>query len=188
MKSIIKLKNKKKYKKCLIVGGGHSVKYFNFDNLTKNFEIIGINWTIDVYVRYPIKYVVCDRKVPNSLTKDLFIDKVKLIGYKEDKVDYYFNDLIYMGDHTGVRALQCAQIMGYKEIYLIGYDYYDIDGIIHYFGDTIHKMWLGWEGFYRNRKEKFRTFIKDFDNVEWRNNIYNCNKKSKLIKFPFKRI
>jgi hypothetical protein len=107
---------------------------------------------------------------------------------KHDRIDthFIFEQHIYEGFHSGYHALQLAQYLGFNEIYLIGYDYYDVCGKLHYY-EGLHNTEI-------TEKEKeainssFHKWIKDFDKIDWSADIYNCNPDSLLTKFQYKEV
>lgn len=164
------------FNRCLIIGSGPSAEHFHIRS-NPECDIIKINWgLVNTYARLH----VCDKGVPQTLDRNI---SPILIGFKEDPVNYYFDNSIITGDHTGFRALQIADKI-YKKIYLIGFDYYEKDGRCHYFGDDIHKMNPTWNTFYPNRKKVWKQQVAEFDQIEWTSEIYNCNKDSMLKRFP----
>jgi len=176
MRAVSKLKKRKK--KIVVVASGKSA--FGL-NVPEDMDCMAIN-----YAPLQSDYRVCDKKVPQELS---YTDEI-IIGFKDDPVDFYFDDSIKLGDHSGFRALQIATlVMGYDETYLIGYDYYDDGEQVHYFGDEMHKYKLGWDDFFLNRKERYKIWLSDFDTIDWSDHdIYNCNSKSELKLFEFRSI
>lgn len=175
--------------KCVLIGGGCSVDDFDFDELRNDIQRIAVNRCfIDTRIDYQ---VITDPFMLEWFNRFTINDNRILIApshFSNARIDAYYEyeNHIYEGFHTGYHALQVAQYLGFEEIYLIGYDYYDVCGKLHYY-----------EGKYETEiteKEKeainssFYKWIKDFDKIDWDSDIYNCNPDSLLTKFPYKEV
>jgi hypothetical protein len=175
--------------KCVLIGGGCSVDDFNFKKLDVDIARIAVNRCfVDTRIDFQ---VITDPYCIQWINRYTIDDDRVLIApfhLSHDRIDYYyeFEKDIYEGFHTGYHALQMAQYLGFEEIYLIGYDYYDIDNKLHYYE--------GKHGTEITDKEKiavrnsFNKWLKDFDKIEWFAKIYNCNPDSRLKKFKFKEV
>jgi hypothetical protein len=187
MKNISELYNLESGK-CVLIGGGYSVNGFDFNSLDSEIMRIAVNRCfVDTRIDYQI------------FTDPFFIEWIKkypledarcLIGPRHliyDRVDFYydFGEHINEGFHTGYHALQIAELLGFEEIYLIGFDY-NSNGKAHYY-----------EGLYNTEitelekkavKSSFGKWLKDFNKREWKAKIYNCNPDSGLKKFTFKEV
>ncbi len=105
------------------------------------------------------------------------------------RTDYYFNwDIIREGFHTGFYALQIAEFIGFKEIYLVGYDYYSEGGRIYYFENEDDFEITEVERDMLLSIFESKRLQDDFDKIDWKAKIYNCNPKTELKKFPIKLI
>jgi hypothetical protein len=182
-----RIKNSEKGK-CILIGGGPSVNDFDFGKLTDDITVIAVN---RCFIDYPVNYQI----FTDPYFKEWTIENPKyyhgiLIGPKHidyDKKDYSyeFENHIYEGFHSGYHALQIAQYLGFTEIYLIGFDYYE-DGVLHYYeGNETTEI---------TEKEKlaikgsFNKWMNDFNKIKWTANIYNCNPKSKLKNFIYQEV
>ena len=174
--------------KCILIGGGPSVNDFDFSKLSNDFVNIAVNRCfVDIRVDYQI---FTDPFFKEYSTINPINDSRILIGPKHIdfyRTDYYyeFENHIYEGYHSGYHALQIAQLLGFTEIYLIGYDYYE-DTLLHYYEGN------GLTEITENEKQSIRTsfkkWIDDFDKIKWNAKIYNCNQKSKLKKFNYQEV
>jgi len=156
---------------------------------------ICVNWN---FTKYKMDYAVyTDGFFPNKF-KELKLslpESTVLIGQERfafERTNYVFNfnEDLYKGFHTGFYALQIAQLLGFKEIYLIGYDYNQNikSGKLHYYEGNGKVGITGQEKkLYLHEIAKGRWF-KDFNHVDWTAKIYNCNPKSALNKFEYKLI
>ena len=198
MEHISALKNMGEGKKCLLIGNGLSLRDFDLYKVPGEAVRIGMGITF-MACDYIIYY---DREPMKHYAAASMNTRTRLIGYKHGKADhtcaacsYYYNheDMIF-GD-TGFHVLQFAdKIFNFDEIYLIGYDYCtseksyhfeeeksDPDDmkkfLVHSCGKTVKEMPEGW-----------KPVIDKYNDIEWRNKIYNCNKRSALKAFPFKNI
>ena len=82
---------------------------------------------------------------------------------------------------TGFHALQFAdRIFNFSEIYIVGLDYMTHGNSYHFDEEESDP----------EKVKKFKEWSIDvvldrYNDIQWRNNIYNCNKKSKLSLFPY---
>ena len=143
MENVLKLKDKYTGKIGLIIGGGCSVNEFDFSSVPEEVIRINVNWSfIDTRIDYTIyadnffrgEVIKGNYKVPEAS---------KVIGYEKfiySGTDYFFNfNDVVIGFHSGYYALQIAQIMGFDSIYLIGFDYKENDGKLHYYEGNFQK-------------------------------------------------
>ena len=160
--------------------------------------------------------------IKNSPIEKFFIPKQYLIGYPEEilnhpklvdmKVKYVKrgNDLKYPksfldytdGGNSGINAVLCGYLLGYKNIYLMGCDASYGKNIIDENDNTeesLNKLnsnyWI--DNYYETEEDlQFKPtlrFHKPFWNMLLKRkpkniNIYNCSTLSELKKFPFKEI
>jgi hypothetical protein len=194
------LKDIGKEKECLIIGGGNSVRDFDF-SLCEGMTTIAVNEaglasTIDtdylVYNDFEAKRMIRQYTIPS---------KTKVIAYQGQApglADYYygFHDFhpynVQDSDNTGLKAVIIAsKIMGFEKIYLIGFDLHtkDIDGkeTSHFYGDSIgenakYKTFDNLKGHFNRLKD----MIKQFEIIKDMKNIYNCYAESSLKTFPYR--
>jgi hypothetical protein len=176
--------------KCVLIGGGPSVAYFDFDSLDSTIMRMAVN---RCFIETRIDYQVFgDGFFLEWLDDHPLKDARVLIGAKGNnhgRIDYYYDflDGVSEGRHTGYHALQIAEMLGFQEIFLIGFDYHEgKKGKLHYyegeFGTEITRQEK--DGIWR----LFPEWLKDFDRHKWEADIYNVNPDSKLKKFPYKEV
>jgi len=154
----------------LIIGGGLSWLTLNYDDIKIDKMVINYNFTV------PAKWSIYhDRRVYLDITPVEFRDNRFILGPLEysDYANYYYTEVSPKFRHTGAYALYYALMLGYSPIYLIGYDYYPVNGDWHSY-DV--------DNFYKD--DKVNLFLNDFKNIS--GEIYNLNKDSKLTKYEFK--
>lgn len=188
MKNINELSNLESGK-CVLIGGGPSVSSFDFSSLLSPVMRIAVNRCfVDIRIDYQ---VFADEFFLEWISEHPIKDARVLIGNKErssGRMDFYFDfeNGISEGFHTGYHALQIAEMLGFEEIYLIGFDYYEVKNKIHYY-----------EGYFDTKiteaekngiRSLLNKWVKDFDRHKWTAKIYNCNPNSKLKKFPYKEV
>lgn len=172
--------------KCIIIGGGLSVLSFDFDRDLKDYYIIccnnHLNQMANMIIYYDSKFKEYFKTHFISRNTLLIGFKHKGIDYTSERCDYYYtyNDIEF-GD-TGFHALQFAdKVFNFKEIYLIGYDYY-LEGKKYHVNDELDKKediakFVTWS--IGNVLSKYATY-------KWNNKIYNCNERSRIQKFKYK--
>ena len=137
MKSIIALKGTERGK-CIIIGGGNSVKEFfkkysyeviqEFPTMAVNFCFLPLRIYYQVYMDNFFLEWLKDHKIDNQAVLVGFWKKVC------SRTNYFFDfNIIREGFHTGFYALQIAQFLGFEEIYLVGFDYYIENDKAHYY-------------------------------------------------------
>ncbi|UCF13180.1 MAG: hypothetical protein JSW06_02705 [Thermoplasmatales archaeon] len=191
------IKGLREGKSVVIIGGGTSLKGFDFSKLDKEFTI-AINHAIEHYSK------------ANCL---LFGDKIFLHKYNRDKFNFdEYKGLIFARDtckgsepfqswgdrdnvyffegyrdepimnpkkglfhptSSGFMAMSLALQMKARRIYLLGFDYYKKNGEMHFFEDYDHHK--KYEEYKLERKlAKVRKFEK------YAGRFINCNPKSKI--------
>jgi len=172
----------------LLIGGGTSVRDFDFTKVPDDVKRMSVNWSfVDTRIDY---LVYTDSFFAQHVSEIPFDESVVFIGLDRnifDGADYFFTfDDIREGFHTGYYALQIAEYLGFKKIYLIGYDYCaDENGRLHYYeGNGLIDITDQEKSLYNKELNK-GLWLKDFDHNIWDAEIYNCNPKSKLKKFKF---
>ena len=96
------------------------------------------------------------------------------------KVGRSFSDGLY-GGGAGCTALHTAILLGGNPIYLLGYDYYQDNGI-HF--DEYDESRNG-NNFYSLSYGTSLDGVEHLARQDWAPTIYNCNPKSRMTVFPF---
>lgn len=131
--------------RCFIIGGGPSLRGFNFAQL-KGEKIIVINRAFEVCPFADIMFSMDNRfynwlirgQLPGSLEKFMAFKGLKVwlevsnnnyhhgiyyvVGLPTDGFPHSLKAGIYHGNHSGYGALQLALVLGADPIYLLGYD------------------------------------------------------------------
>lgn len=169
--------------RCFIIGGGGSLKDFDFSRL-KDEITIGINYVFKFFE--PTYLIWCDEAVYNQNKEE--IDRLKSIKYAptwwignnwQNVKGFSIADSfqgkdglikgLYGGKNgwmSGVLAISLASALGYSPIYLLGFDG-DKTHFHDYSIDTDLSLYNSWY-------EEFRD--------KWE--IYNCSLKSSIGVFP----
>ena len=193
---LIHLKNIHKDQKCIILGGGHSLKQLiNFPyNELKNYTIIGANLA---YKIHKLDYLIfLDRWLWNVFHKEIkeIKDTIKLTSitfeYKNLKIQlskgiiniptkgtYYKK---FKCNNTGSAALSIVDYMGFNEIYLFGFDM-NINDDVKNFHDCYKEK-------EKNRKTSLNRINDHYENIKYiikdlekkKVKIYSCSSCSKL--------
>jgi hypothetical protein len=175
-----------KGKKCLIVGGGHSLNEFKFGFVHKDIYFICLN---DHYSQMADMIIYYDRKMKKYFDKHFVSKGTKLVGFKNNTIDhtvdrcdyfYTYKDIEF-GD-SGYHALQMAdKIFDFSDIYLIGYDYKTRDKSYHYnekvSDERLMRKFTG---------HSIGRVLPMYSKYKWQNRIYNCSKDSNLKLFKHK--
>jgi hypothetical protein len=197
MEHISKLNEIGANRRCLIIGGGHSVNSFNCSQIPSDITIIGTNNHHDDIADIIVFY---DVEMQKYFTKHLVMAEY-LIGFYNKKkrpdsneysildhttpecTHYYdYQDMIF-GD-TGFHCLQFAdKVFNFSEIYLIGFDYKTKGSSYHYDEATSDERKL----------KKFETWsinnvLPKYKEIKWKNTVYNCSNDSNLSIFPYKEL
>ena len=129
-KNIMKLKNKLKGNKCLLIGRGESSESFNYDDYNKHIRI-AVNPSKKVIKKAHPDYIVYLENNYSDFINDnldLFKDIIVIgneLALNCDKVDYcYGREEVIEGKSSGNYAVQIAILLGMKDLSFIGYDYY----------------------------------------------------------------
>lgn len=176
---ITELFGKYKKKRLLIVGSGESYKRIDYKKIASDIMIMVINYNFEIRVDFQF-YV--DKEVARNLEVVLFNDNRKIIGLKKNlcvNADYFFEKgtMCQAVTHSGAYALQLAQKMGFKAIYLIGYDYCKNKNQKDYcYKKRKTNMYQG---------KRIKQYIGDFEKFEVQKNVYNLNRQSLLHKFKY---
>lgn len=213
-------------KRIIIVGGGSSVRQDVWDkpvsslplwNILKNEATISINYVF----RYLNPTIACfhDETFYRSNLEELkllplivgvyarnveavLMPNTYLFKNRTDWVMNQWETAFYGSNLCGVFALSVAINLGYKEIFLLGYDFGAINGITHFYHDDInleerdcnHQLKYRGVGFrddghgnkihrtsnYENKSEKYFTPFENYKDVS----IINVGVDSRLQQFP----
>lgn len=197
---------------CFIIGGGPSLKNFNWD-LLKGYKVIGINKAFTTYpvdINYAMDYTFFDN-LEYGLDKDdkelraewQKFEGIKLFALHDKKYVfkrgiYYINELnkkglsfdlnsgIYFGSNSGTGALMLALALGSKRIGLLGYDFKISEEDTHW-----HKGYK-----YQNITElkkslkEYKLNVEEFASgiLELGIEVFNLSNNSDLVGFPFSDI
>lgn len=179
-------------KRCFVIGGGASLRGFDFYQL-KNEYTIGINkinqvfhpWILfswdkviyDWYQTQLIRSIVVMVDVSNSI-----FDRVFYVRSAGDFGTPTQIDRIFIGTHTGYAAINLALALGFSTIYLLGFDYKPTAGKYHVVDDWGQRPDID---------QTFERFSKEVDRmpeyVKGRA-IINLNPDSVLKAFAFDNI
>ncbi len=178
--------------KAYIIGGGNSVTPETYELLKKRTsgDIIAVNFAYDFITPDALVWVDHDLYLNNKKE----IDALKCKKYARGCVlypsgirqvnltsDYSKNDMVnvYAGKKTrgffsGVFAISLALILGYDEIYLLGFDGGAVDGKLHHHD--------------RSRdKDVFSSTVDMYEPFRGKK-IYNLSPESKITVFDKKRL
>jgi len=177
--------------RAFLIGGGHSLKGFDFHRLDGEITI-GINFVFKHYI--PTILIWSDRDIYPKYKKEIdaldclkLTQKINLTPDYKDVLGYEISG-VFNGDNgikkglyhrylTGLIALSLAIALGYKPIYLLGYDCcFGKDGGHFYGDDLVNKS--------GQKEETFIRGIKYFDVYKNYDYIYNCSPISRLTQFP----
>jgi len=177
--------------RAFIIAGGSSLKGFDFHRLDGEVSI-GINFVFKYYE--PTILVWSDIDIYPKHKKEIdALNCVKLthkhnitpaykdvLGYEISGVFNGENGVgkgLYHRYLTGLIALSLAIALGYKPIYLLGYDCcFGKEGGHFYGDDLVNKS--------GQKEETFLRGIKYFDVYNQYGYIYNCSPISRLTQFP----
>lgn len=199
MDHISVLKNTGEGHTCLLMGNGPSMKHYDAYKIPSNVIRIGMGITRKVcdYIFYydtgPMMHYLSSQIHPAT----------RLVGFRSGKMDhtcprcnYYFTaEDVKFGD-TGFHTLQIAdQIMNFSEIFLLGYDY-RVEGKSYHFEEeesdpeSMRRFLIHSCGETEGRKmpRHWKPVIEKYNDIPWKNKIYNCCNTSALKAFKFKSI
>lgn len=175
-----------KGKRCLIIGGGHSLNEFGWTFLPSDFYIISINDHLNQMADMIIYY---DRIMKKYFNVHHISPRTKLVGFKNNSIDhtvprcdyfYTYRDIEF-GD-SGYHALQMADgVLDFSEIFLVGYDY-KVRGLSYHHNETVsdEKLMRKFTG------HSIGRVLPKYSERKWQNQIFNCYKDSGLKKFKYK--
>jgi len=193
-----------KDQRCFIIGGGESLKEFDFSQL-KGELVIGVNRAyekIDCTINFAMDYTLYDWIVGGKLgqeAKEKFEDFkgfpvwLDTVGYDYPKgifilnksgncnISHSMKDGIGGGTNSGFGALSLAVCLGANPIYLLGFDMKGKEG---------KQIW--WHSGYPDKQGSgvYKAFINDFKRVapdleEKDIQVINLNPESELKCFEF---
>jgi hypothetical protein len=194
MRKIESLQGKGKGRKCLIVGHGENVDDFDFSIIPADWVIFGVNCTEHAP---RLDYYVCYDKIQCEAIRS---GKIKLqrrtriiTGQWGKDIGHYYFEIHKFPPRSarsnpfrcGVRAVYIAQLMEFDEIYLIGFSfrYREQERPSGHFSRD-----------YALTKKKveveqwLREQIKEFDHIEWGDNIFHAADRTDLTIFPVRKI
>lgn len=187
MKNILSLKDLGRGRDCIIIGGGHSLVSIIWELLPKDIYIIATNTH---YYKLADMIIYYDKDINQFYTENEPKPYQLLLGFRHStKLDntnkncthYYNYGNMVFGD-SGYHALQFAdQLFNFNNIYLAGYDYTTRGESYHHNEDKSDP----------EKMKRFKTWsigkvLDKYNDIPWKNNIYNCNKDSELKTFKFK--
>ena len=207
----VKLEDSLKGEDCFIVGGGASLKGFDFSQLDGKYTIT-INHSIFYYPNSKAILFI-DRKFikENNFEAEIFLRKYKGIVFSAFRTKYFlesnrsdnvysfslnntapqekYYDGLYHSRSSGLAAVNLALIMKARRIYLLGFDY-------DYEAPTKHFYNSNGEDKYKNEisyvKPRCNSVVGMFQAyLPYKDRIINCNPESRLpyfIKKPLKEI
>lgn len=188
-----------KGERCFIVGGGPSLKDFDW-NLLEGEKWIGINaaWrnkipticythdqrVVDLFEsQYRDEFNALPCRVHKHQNQVIAKKFEGIISYQGCKVwSKSLEQGLFNGSNSGLTAINLAEILGANPIYLLGFDMKDADGKNQY-----HDVYPpGW----KQPSKVYQSFIMAFKRVRgfMKSEIYNCTPNSALDCFDYKPI
>jgi len=190
-------------KGCFVIGGGTSLDGFDLSLLDNEFSLT-VNHSVEAYPEssatiFSDKIFLSKSPFKFQNYKGLvfagaesgYKDRAKYERFNQDNLHVYNINRsepvenprvgLFHPTSTGLIALNLAIMMGFKKIFLLGYDYYyeQGSGRVHFNGDYPHHK--------RVIESKMFTKVKKFVMFErWSHIIFNCNPESNLKIFKFK--
>lgn len=182
-----------KGRRCFVIGGGASLRDFDF-SLIENELTIGVNKIYRVFE--PTILFFADRimydeimplkmksiKVAVDYTNACFdgVYYVRSAGTKGVGMDI---DNLYTGNNSGFGALNLALVLGAEPIYLLGFDYIPIDGKYHVTDDWGKIQDSEFQDLLDTFKQEFQVISEHIDMK-----VINLSPKSTLKCWPKMRI
>jgi len=191
-----------KERNAFIIGGGTSLKGFDLTRLDNEFTI-AINHTIEHYPQADC-LIFGDKIFLNKTTFDIRTYKGMIFCSEGAAYSYPMQEMIpqdnifvfetlrdepvinakkglYHPTSSGMMAISLALQMHAKRIYLLGFDYYKVNGQMHWFKDYDHHK--------KYHDDKLKKKLKKFKNFEkHRGSIINLNPDSLIEEFQKKSI
>lgn len=195
-----------KGRRCFVVGGGPSLKGFDFSRLNGELVIaVNRSWEVtnhsihffldeqfwgwlesgdfgkDLPQRYigSPSYKVTTTFRPFPYPREVsFVDYIPRAAFPES-----ITKGIYMGCNSGFGAVNLAIALGAKDVYLLGFDADDTkpyEAIKHFHNGYPNKVQNHTFGMFQDNFREMKGYLtKDV-------NVYNMNKNSKITYFPFR--
>lgn len=173
-------------KRCFVIGGGASLRGFDFSQLKDEYTI-GINKINQVF--HPWVLFSWDRVIYNWYQTQLIKSIVVMVDVSNSIMDRVFFvrsagsfgipteiDRIFIGTHTGYASINFAIALGFSPIYLLGFDYKPTEGKYHVTDDWGHRRDIN------NTFVRFKKEINEYS--KYVINIINLNPESELKTFP----
>lgn len=201
MKSIRMLKDTGRGRECIIIGGGMSVKSFDFQKLPSNMVTLCINNAVPEGLK--IDYLIYRDCCVTTVLRSMDLSNVKNIicfrsvydkhiNFKGDWYAFSHSDLsqkevIQDSDNTGLKGLVIAKrIMGFDKVYLIGFDFTTVNGQSHFYGDEVgHDKKYYEQNHLNSHLKNLPGMVEQFDRLKDTDGVYNCNKNSALTLFKY---
>jgi uncharacterized Rossmann fold enzyme len=194
-----------KGKRCFIIGGGASLKGFDFSQLDGEFTI-AVNHSVIYYPKASacifLDAVFLDkndneaRKFLNSYKGMIFCsfrtqyhkDNLNAIPFyvNNDRVQAQFSRGLWGSRLTGMAAISLAITMGAEKIYLLGYDLNKNAIDIHFYDSDSKSKYANDKGYKGERLSTHIAMFKHFD--YYKDRIINLNPKTSIPFFKVKRI
>ena len=169
--------NSYKDHRLVIVGGGESWTKIDWKRKATDIMVMIVNYNFKLKANFVI---FNDKQVGRDLECVEFNDERIMIGFSDHvnkASDFvYSNDDIVAVGHTGAAAVQLSEKMGFKKIYIAGFDY--------------NKNSNGKDQVYLKDKNDYYKdsrcdrFVADYEKFKTER-TYNLNKKSRLQSLPF---
>ncbi len=188
-------------KDLLIIGGGFSAGDFDYEKI-KDMTTLALNDSLyfdDGYTIIEPDYMMYnDLNMIKVIKEMIFPDKTKVIGLNNaywPDVDYCFRKLDIApardGHNLAVKAILLAQkVFSFSRIFLTGIDFYTktVNGKVtsHLHGEKIGvgQKYVD-DRHYNTHLKNLDKRVDEFNVIEDRNNIFNCNPDSRLTIFSF---
>ena len=179
--------------RCFVIGGGASLRDFDF-SLLENELTIGVNKIYRVFE--PTILFFADRTMYDEI-EPLKIKSIKVaVDYTNACFDnvYYVRsagtkgvgmdiDTLYTGNNSGFGALNLALVLGAEPIYLLGFDYVSINGKYHVTNDWGKIQDREYQDLLDTFRQEFQVISQHIDTK-----IINLSLKSALECWPKMRI
>lgn len=192
--------------RCFIIGGGPSLRGFDFAQL-KGEKIIVINRAFEVCPFADIMFSMDNRfynwlirgQLPGSLEKFMVFKGLKIwlevsnnsyhhgvyyvVGLPTDGFPHSLKAGIYHGNHSGYGALQLALVLGADPIYLLGYDMKHQGKATHFHSGYPSRQGAHTLLSFKSGLDRMAVFIR-----RAKRNVINLNPDSALKCFEFGNI
>lgn len=192
-------------KRCFIIGGGSSLKGFDFSRLDGEFTI-AVNHSI---LHYPkadacifLDAVFLDKNNNEARTflksyKGMIFCSFRTHYHKDnpnaipfyvnnDRVQSKFSRGLWGARLTGMAAISLAIVMGVDPIYLLGYDLNKNAADIHFYDSNSEAKYKNDKGY---RGERVVTSIRMFKNFDYyKERIINLNPKTCIPFFKIQKV